>query len=140
MWLQLKKRKELKKKLREVCDTFFNARSDHFDKLSDEDKVPYEEQAEEDKQRYKKEMENYTPPSDDDSDSDDGGGKKKKAKRAKKDPNAPKKPLNAYMLYGNSVRSQIREENPDLSMPEVVSLMLWHVLFYCRSRSPLYAI
>jgi hypothetical protein len=98
---------------------------EEWKKLSDEDKAPYEEQAEEDKQRYQKEMEDYTPPSDDDdSDSDDGGGGKKKAKRAKKDPNAPKKPLNAYMLYGNSVRSQIREENPDLSMPEVVSLML----------------
>lgn len=97
---------------------------EEWKKLSDEDKAPYEEQAEEDKERYQKEMEDYTPPSDDDdSDSDDGGGKKK-AKRAKKDPNAPKKPLNAYMLYGNSVRSQIRDENPDLSMPEVVSLIL----------------
>ncbi len=112
------------------CTVFFlqgKLLGEEWKKLSDEDKVPYEEQAEEDKQRYRKEMENYTPPSDDDdSDSDDGGGKKKKAKRAKKDkdPNAPKKPLNAYMLYGNSVRSQIREENPDLSMPEVVSFML----------------
>ena len=96
---------------------------EEWKKLSDDDKVEYEEKAEEDKKRYKKEMEDYTPPSDDDdSDSDDGGGKKK-AKRAKKDPNAPKKPMNAYMLYANSVRAQVREENPDLSMGEVVSAM-----------------
>lgn len=89
--------------------------------MSDDDKVEFEEMAEEDKKRYQKEMEDYTPPSDDD-DSDDGGGKKT-AKRAKKDPNAPKRPMNAYMLYANSVREQVREENPDLSMGEVVSVL-----------------
>ena len=92
---------------------------EEWKKISDDDKVEFEEKAEEDKKRYKKEMEDYTPPSDDD-DSDDGGGKKK-AKRAKKDPNAPKGPMNAYMLFANSVRAQVREENPDLSMTEVVS-------------------
>uniref|UniRef100_A0A7S2K9C9 HMG box domain-containing protein n=1 Tax=Skeletonema marinoi TaxID=267567 RepID=A0A7S2K9C9_9STRA len=90
---------------------------EEWKKISDDDKVEFEEKAEEDKKRYKKEMEDYTPPSDDD-DSDDGGGKKK-AKRAKKDPNAPKGPMNAYMLFANSVRAQVREENPDLSMTEV---------------------
>lgn len=42
--------------------------------------------------RYLKEMSKYSPPSDEDSgnESDD---KKPKAKRAKKDPNAPKQPL-----------------------------------------------
>lgn len=96
---------------------------EEWKKLSDNDKVEYEQKAEEDKKRYQKEMENYTPPSDDDNDSDDGGGKKK-AKRAKKDPNAPKKPMNAYMLYANSVRAQVREENPDMSMAEVVSAVV----------------
>ncbi len=38
--------KELRKKLREVCDTFFNARSEHFDKLSDEDKENLEKKEE----------------------------------------------------------------------------------------------
>ncbi|KAL7494445.1 hypothetical protein ACHAWT_003270 [Skeletonema menzelii] len=90
---------------------------EEWKKMSDDDKVEFEEMAEEDKKRYQKEMEDYTPPSDDD-DSDDGGGKKT-AKRAKKDPNAPKRPMNAYMLYANSVREQVREENPDLSMGEV---------------------
>jgi len=94
---------------------------EEWKKLSDKDKVEYEEKAEKDKKRYQKEMEDYNPPSDDeDDDSDDGGGKKK-VKRAKKDPNAPKKPMNAYMLYANSVRAKVREENPDMSMAEVVS-------------------
>lgn len=67
-------------------------------------------------------MASYSPPSDDDDDSDDGGGKKK-AKRAKKDPNAPKRPMNAYMLYANSVRAQVKEDNPDMPVTDVVSLM-----------------
>merc|ERR1712161_132816 len=44
---------------------------------------------------------------------------KPKPKRAKKDPNAPKRPMNAYMLYANSVRAQIKKENPDLSMGDI---------------------
>ena len=92
--------------------------------MSDDDKVEFEELAEQDKKRYQKEMEDYTPPSDDDDDDSDDGGGKKKAKRAKKDPNAPKKPLNAYMLYANSVRAQVREENPDLSVTDVVSIRI----------------
>lgn len=96
---------------------------EEWKKISDDDKAEFEEKAEEDKKRYKKEMEDYTPPSDDDDDDSDDDGGKKKAKRAKKDPNAPKKAMNAYMLYANSVRAQIREENPDLSMADVVSDM-----------------
>ena len=73
-----------------------------------------------DKIRYKKEMEGYTPPSDDD-DADDDGAKKPKAKRAKKDPNAPKRPMNAYMLYANSIRASVREANPEMKMGDIVS-------------------
>ena len=40
------KDKELKKQLREVCDKFFNARDEHFDKLSDEDKENLEKKEE----------------------------------------------------------------------------------------------
>lgn len=98
-------------------------------------------------------MESYVPPeedSDDESD-DEKTTKKPSAKKAKKDPNAPKvqalclstcmlsdvltgltychvanhlfpqRPMNPYMLFANSVRAQVREENPDMSMGDVVS-------------------
>eukprot|EP00578_Thalassiosira_sp_NH16_P002941 CAMPEP_0181137534 /NCGR_PEP_ID=MMETSP1071-20121207/33756_1 /TAXON_ID=35127 /ORGANISM="Thalassiosira sp., Strain NH16" /LENGTH=835 /DNA_ID=CAMNT_0023224293 /DNA_START=149 /DNA_END=2656 /DNA_ORIENTATION=+ len=87
--------------------------------LTDEGKVKWNEKAEKDKARYKNEMKDYTPPSDDDDSDDDSdakGAKKPKAKRAKKDPNAPKRPMNAYMLYSNSIRAKIREDNPELTM------------------------
>ena len=90
--------------------------------MGESEKAEWNEKAKKDKLRYQKEMEDYSAPSDDDSsddDSDDGKGKKKAKAKAKKDPNAPKRPKNAYMFYANSVRAQIREENPDLSMPDV---------------------
>ena len=92
-------------------------------------------------------MSKYSPPSDDES-GDESDDKKPKAKRAKKDPNAPKQPMvrvfdeknlitkllnriakplflfstqNAYLLYANSVRGAVRKENPDLSMGDLVS-------------------
>jgi len=94
--------------------------SEEWKKLSDDQKIKWEDKAKTDKIRYKKEMEGYTPPSDDD-DADDDGAKKPKAKRAKKDPNAPKRPMNAYMLYANSIRASVREANPEMKMGDIVS-------------------
>ena len=91
--------------------------------LSDAEKAKWDERARQDKDRYRKEMDDYSAPSDDDDDDDSDGGKDKgkpKAKpKAKKDPNEPKKPMNAYMLYSNSVRARVREENPGLSLGDV---------------------
>ncbi|MCJ1343415.1 Non-histone chromosomal protein 6 [Peltigera leucophlebia] len=42
-----------------------------------------------------------------------GGGKKKK------DPNAPKRGLSAYMFFANEQRDNVREENPGISFGEV---------------------
>merc|ERR1712194_239745 len=88
--------------------------SDEWKKLGDSGKAQWEEKAKKDKVRYQNEMKDYSPPSSDDDDS--GDDKAKKPKRAKKDPNAPKRPMNAYMLYANSVRAQIRKDNPELSI------------------------
>mmetsp|Transcript_32528 Transcript_32528/g.69254 ORF Transcript_32528/g.69254 Transcript_32528/m.69254 type:complete len:863 (+) Transcript_32528:183-2771(+) len=95
--------------------------SEEWKKLGEGDKAKWNAKAEQDKARYKNEMVDYEPPSDSNGDdsADDDKGKKPKAKRAKKDPNAPKRPMNAYMIYANSVRAQIREEKPDLSMTDV---------------------
>lgn len=61
--------------------------------VGDDEKAKFEKMAEKDKARYEKEMEGYTPPSDDESGDDSDADKKPKAKKAKKDPNAPKKPM-----------------------------------------------
>jgi hypothetical protein len=50
------------------------------------------------------------------------GGKGEK-KRAKKDPNAPKRGLSAYMFFANEQRENVREENPGISFGQVGKLL-----------------
>jgi hypothetical protein len=78
-------------------------------------KAPYEKLAAADKARYVKEMASYTPAE------DDGDSKKKrfvdclppivwlKLCSAKKDPNAPKRPLSAYFIYLGEQREEIKK-------------------------------
>lgn len=82
--------------------------------LSASEKEKYEKMASKDKERYKSEMENYTPP---EGDGADGGGKKKKKKA--KDPNAPKKAATSFFIFSNEMRPKLKAENPDLKFGEV---------------------
>jgi len=84
-----------------------------------EDKRVYQERAAKDKERYNSEMEVYKA-----SDAFKEHQKhlqeyklnKKKAEKFGKDPNMPKRPISAFMLYANTVRSQVRAANPSLSI------------------------
>ncbi|KAL1916519.1 uncharacterized protein VTP21DRAFT_5710 [Calcarisporiella thermophila] len=51
-------------------------------------------------------------------------------KKRKKDPNAPKRPLSAYMLFSQEKRKQVLEENPDVKFTEVGKLLgaMWKEL------------
>lgn len=95
--------------------------------VTEEEKKKFEDMAEADKERYKKEMESYVPPSDDDDDSsdDEGSPKKKKGKKkgAKKDPNAPKRALSSFMFFSKEMRSKIQEQNADASFGEIGKLI-----------------
>ncbi|TVY69350.1 Non-histone chromosomal protein 6 [Fusarium oxysporum f. sp. cubense] len=50
-------------------------------------------------------------------------GKAEKTKRGKKDPNAPKRGLSAYMFFANEQRENVREENPGISFGQVGKLL-----------------
>ena len=82
--------------------------------LSDAEKEPYNKQAADDKERYAKAMEGYTPPE------NDGEPEPKKGKKAKakKDPNAPKRSMTAFILFSNAKRAEVTAElkaaNPDM--------------------------
>ncbi|KAL2212695.1 Non-histone chromosomal protein 6 [Sarocladium strictum] len=52
-----------------------------------------------------------------------GVGKVEKVKRGKKDPNAPKRGLSAYMFFANEQRENVREENPGISFGQVGKLL-----------------
>ncbi|KAI8923664.1 high mobility group box domain-containing protein [Entophlyctis helioformis] len=46
-----------------------------------------------------------------------------KRTRAKKDPNAPKKPLSAFMIFSQENRAKIKEDNPEASFGEIGKLL-----------------
>eukprot|EP00123_Amoebidium_parasiticum_P011998 comp21052_c0_seq1/m.28318 comp21052_c0_seq1/g.28318 ORF comp21052_c0_seq1/g.28318 comp21052_c0_seq1/m.28318 type:complete len:106 (-) comp21052_c0_seq1:303-620(-) len=58
--------------------------------------------------------------------------KKAPAKKEKKekDPNAPKRPLTAYILFCNANRNKLREQNPDMKVPEIGTKLgaMWKTL------------
>ncbi|OJK05136.1 hypothetical protein ASPACDRAFT_38706 [Aspergillus aculeatus ATCC 16872] len=43
--------------------------------------------------------------------------------RKKKDPNAPKRGLSAYMFFANDNREKVREENPGISFGQVGKML-----------------
>jgi len=69
-----------------------------------------------DKLRYQEEMKHYVPA--------EGygatGGKKKKAK---KDPNAPKRNMSAYFLFSTHIRPTVKEENPEASFGDIARII-----------------
>lgn len=46
-----------------------------------------------------------------------------KGKKAKKDPNAPKRNMSAFMLYSNAHRNPIKEANPEASFGQIGKLL-----------------
>jgi len=44
---------------------------------------------------------------------------KPRVEKKKKDPNAPKRGLSAYMFFANEQRENVREENPGISFGQV---------------------
>ena len=44
--------------------------------------------------------------------------KKEKAAKAKKDPNAPKKPSGAYIFFCNDKRAEVKKANPEFGVAE----------------------
>ncbi len=75
-------------------------------------KSKYEKLAEQDRERYAQEMSTFVPSPED--------KKEKKQKRAKRDINAPKKALSAYLFYVNSQRAKAVKLHPDYTQPEIV--------------------
>ncbi|KAI8335098.1 non-histone chromosomal protein 6 [Chlamydoabsidia padenii] len=45
------------------------------------------------------------------------------SKRAKKDPNAPKRGLSAYMFFSQANRNKVKEENPEASFGQLGKIL-----------------
>ena len=106
--------------------------------LTDSEKKPYAEQAEEDAKRYSEEMKDYTPSTEfnqklsdwETSCSDDSDDEKKshrKTKTKKKKTTGPKKPVNCFIHFTNVKKPEIIASNPELKTTEISSFLgkLW---------------
>ena len=62
-------------------------------------------------------MESYSPPPSPEPDTAKKGGKRAKKE---KDPNAPKRAMSAYILFGQVEGKKIRESNKDMSAADVM--------------------
>ena len=93
--------------------------------LSDKEKVPFNDAYNQAMVGHKKVMEEYnvklaalpTPPL---TPTKGGNGKKK---RKKKDPNAPKRPLNGYFRFQKVVKAKVKSENPEAKITEIAKLI-----------------
>ena len=82
--------------------------SEMWRNLSDEDKEPYKIMETDDRKRYKQEKEEYDSNSDTNSDTDTSGSDSDTKKKTK-DPNAPKRNINAFFHFGKVIRAKDKD-------------------------------
>lgn len=67
----------------------------------------------------------------------DGTGKKKKRSKKEKDPNAPKRPMSAYLAYQNQNREKYKAANPGINNQALLYLISekWNALGEAGQKS-----
>jgi len=101
--------------------------SDDDDDDDDIDEIEREESGDEEEEEEEELI--YDDDDDEDDDEDDyryrknSGGPKKKKSKKEKDPNAPKRPLNAYLIFVNQERASVVADNPKWKITEVVKYL-----------------
>ena len=80
--------------------------------LSGSEREKWEEMARKDKARYEMEKTMYTGP-----------WKIPAKKRSQKDPNAPKRPMSAFLSFSNSKRSHVKNKHPTMGNAEVSRIL-----------------
>jgi high mobility group protein B1 len=86
--------------------------SESWKDLSPEDREVWEEKARSDKARYEVEKQTYNGP-----------WKVAADKRSPKDPNAPKRPMSAFLSFSNNKRSAVKRQNPTVTNAEVSRIL-----------------
>jgi hypothetical protein len=91
--------------------------------MSEYEKRPFKELAEQDKIRHEEQMSTYIPPS------GTASSPKKKAK-AKKDPNAPKGALTNFFYFAADYRPLVKTNRPDIKGAEQAKVLgsMWKTL------------
>lgn len=90
--------------------------SAQYKALTDNQMKKWTKKAELDKLRYQEEMKHYVP-------MEDPTGGPGKRKKAKKDPNAPKRNMSAYFLFSVHIRPTVKEENPEATFGDIARII-----------------
>jgi len=86
--------------------------SEAWRELPPDERKKWEDMAKEDRARYEEERRTYRGP-----------WKVAVSKKPYKDPNAPKRPMSAFLMYSNGRRAAVKKENPDFSNGEISRLL-----------------
>lgn len=86
--------------------------SEEWRNLSSKNRTVWDKLAEDNKKRYEVEKKMYTGP-----------WKIPASKRAKKDPNSPKRPMSEFLAFSKKMRTQVKSENSHLSNTDVSKLL-----------------
>ena len=111
MWFCKDKRDDLKGKFNNT--EILSELGRLWKNLSEKKKKPYNDKAEQDKERYEEEMKNYVP-----ADGEEIPKKGKGKKSVKND--GPKRPMSAYLLFCKDKRAILKEEEPEMKQPEIM--------------------
>lgn len=116
IFFSMAKHKEIKERLASGSDikvtNITSMVSEAWRTLEPSERQKFEEMSREDKERYDIEKQNYVPPP----------GMALTSKR-KRDPDAPKRPMSAYLSYANKLRGKVKSENPDCSNGEISKIL-----------------
>ncbi|KAH7912462.1 high mobility group box domain-containing protein [Hygrophoropsis aurantiaca] len=55
--------------------------------------------------------------------SEDATSKKRKREKKPKDPNAPKRPASAYLIFQNGIRAKLKADNPNLQQKDLLQMI-----------------
>lgn len=83
--------------------------------MTEDDKRPYQIQADADRARYLEEMQSYVPPP--------TVEVAAPGKKPKKDPNAPKKPMSGFMIFAAERRPLVKQANPGMSFGDIAKVV-----------------
>lgn len=86
--------------------------SQAWKELPADERSRYDEMARKDKARFEVEKTLYTGP-----------WKVPAKKRSQKDPNAPKRPMSAFLSYSHAKRAEVKKENPHMSNAEISRIL-----------------
>jgi len=116
IFFSMAKHKEIKERIARGGDTkvtnITTMVSEAWRSLEPTQRQKFEEMARQDKARYDIEKKNYVPPP----------GTSLTSKR-KRDPDAPKRPMSAYLSYANKLRGKVKSENPYCSNGEISKIL-----------------